>query len=90
MVISHIALPQLLFCTQTGLRSSCYMWLKCTRCQETLAHCATEDSSEAGKGLFPFVPSETSSSREVKCLINILITEVSYIRFEFAFSVMKV
>ena len=49
---------------QTGLRSLCYMWLKCHSLLGNPSACATEDSSGAGRGLFPFSPSETSASRE--------------------------
>ena len=63
-VISPIALPQLLFCTQTGLRSSCYMRLKCHLLSGNTSACATEDSLGAGRTLSPFSLSETSASRE--------------------------
>ena len=50
---------------QTGLRSSCYMWLKCHSLQGNPTACATEDSSGASRRLSPFSPSETSAIREV-------------------------
>ena len=49
---------------QSGLQSSCYMWLKCHSLLGNLSACETEDSSRAGRGLYPLSPSETSSSRE--------------------------
>ena len=55
-------------CAQTGLRSSCYMWLKCHSLLENPSACATEDSS----GLSPFSPSVTSASREPVELLQAL------------------
>ena len=49
---------------QSGLRSSCYMWLKCHSLLGNLSACAKEYSSRAGRGLYPFSPSETSASME--------------------------
>ena len=49
---------------QTGLRSSCYMWLKCHSLLGNPSACATEDFSGAGRGLSPSSPSEKSASRE--------------------------
>ena len=49
--ISHISLPRLLFCAQTGLRSSCYMRLKCHSLAGNTSACAIEDSSGAGRRL---------------------------------------
>ena len=52
------------FRAQTGLRSSCYMWLKCHLLPGKTSVCSIEYSSGAGRGLSPFSPSETSASRE--------------------------
>ena len=60
----HIQLSVISHTSQTGLRSSCYMWLKCHSLPGNASACATENSSRAGRGLSRFSLSETSASRE--------------------------
>ena len=60
----HIQLSVISHISQTGLRSSCYMWLECHSLPGNASACATENSPGAGIGLSPFSPSETSASGE--------------------------
>ena len=60
----HVQLSVISHTSQTGLRSSCCMWLKCHSLPGNASACATENSSGAGRGLSRFLLSETSASRE--------------------------
>ena len=74
----HIQLSVISHTSQTGLRSSCYIWLKCHSLPGNASACATENSSGAGRGLSRFSLSETSASREDHAMLNVKTLSMSF------------
>ena len=83
----HTQLSVISHASQTGLRSLCYMWLKCHSLPGNASACATENSSGAGRGLSRFSLSETSASREsLRVLIICSVRVVCKLHVPYVFS----